>query len=41
MVLVVVLPLVEERGKGKRGGGGGGGSEYLKTAHIFNQHAFI
>ena len=38
MLLVVVVPLVGERGKG---GGGGGGSEYLKTAQIFNQHALI
>ena len=35
MVLVVVVPLVGERGKG------GGCSEYLKTAQIFNQHALI
>ena len=36
VVLVVVVPLVGERGKG-----GGGGSEYLKTSKIFNQHALI
>ena len=35
VVLVVVVPLVAERGKGE------GGSEYLKTAQIFNQHALI
>ena len=28
VVLVIVVPLVGERGKGE--GGGGGGSEYLK-----------
>ena len=39
MVLVIVVPLVVERGKGSREWGGGGGSEYLKTAQIFNQHA--
>ena len=36
VVLVVVVPLVGERGKGA-----GGGSDYLKTAQIFNQHALI
>ena len=36
MVLVVVVPLVGERGKG-----GGGGSEYLETTQIFSQHALI
>ena len=34
VVLVVVVPLVEERGKGEGGG-------VLKTAQIFNQHALI
>ena len=38
MVLVVVVPLIGERGKGE---GGGGGSEYFKTAKIFNQHVLI
>ena len=33
VVLVVVVPLIGERGKGE--GGGGGGSEHLKTAQIF------
>ena len=37
VVLVVVVPLVGEQGKGE----GEGGSEYVKTAHIFNQHALI
>ena len=37
VVLVVVVPLVGEWGKGE----GAGGSEYLKTAQIFNQHALI
>ena len=36
MILVIVVPLVGERGKG-----GGGRGEYLKTAKIFNQHALI
>ena len=36
VVLVVVVPLVRERGKGE-----GGGSEYSKTSKIFNQHALI
>ena len=38
VVLVVIVPLVGEWGKGNEGGGG---SEYLKTAQIFNQHALI
>ena len=39
VVLVVVVPLVGERGKGE--GAGGGGRSYLKTAQIFSQHALI
>ena len=35
--LVVVVPLVGERGKEE----GGGGSENLKTVQTFNQHALI
>ena len=40
VVLVVVVPLVGERGK-EEGGVGGGGSEYSKTSKIFNQLALI
>ena len=40
VVLVVVVPLVEERDMGERERERGG-SEYLKTAQIFNQHALI
>ena len=38
VVLVVVVPLVRERGKGE---GGGGVSEYSITSKIFNQHDLI
>ena len=37
VVLVVVVPLVGERGKEE----GGGRSEYSKTSKIFNQLALI
>ena len=36
VVLVVVVPLVGERGKGEKGV-----SEHFKTAQIFNQQALI
>ena len=35
----LVLVVADGRGAGLKRGGGG--SEYLKTALIFNQHAFI